>query len=322
MRTSIRLSVWAIAALLPLLAACQLDWTQVDEEVLLVASVTAILTVDPMDSTVQSTDVFALLIRDAIDHQVPEASVRIVGSSGRTLQLEELPDTSEACLMDLGWGKATGTGTCYIASVPSAYFAPLEELSLRVATPDGKQLSGASTIPGLFTPSHLSLQDGRCRATPETNYKIDWNPVERGWAHIAEAEFTGLRRNLWDNPDPLYLTAAWMAAPSYRSEMAFPRKLIEDGVTFNARKAARRLEAGLPWGVTVDLAIAAIDRNWANWIRPGQVHPGGDVPVPSVFGDGTGLFGTAVRWTATIESRDAEEETGLVDCGLGRVIFN
>ena len=319
MRTSIRVSGWAIPALLPILAACELDWTQVDEEALVAASVTVVLTVDPMDSTVQSTDVLALLVRDAVDGQIPNASVRIVGSSGRTLLLEELPDTSEVCR---GAGDVAAIGTCYAASVTSAYFAPLEELSLRVATPDGKQLSGESTIPGLFTPSHLSLHDGRCRATPETNYKIDWDPVERGWAHIAEAEFTGLRRNLWDNPDPLYLTAAWMAAPSYRSEMAFPRKLIEDGVTFNARKAARRLEAGLPWGVTVDLAIAAIDRNWANWIRPGQIHPNGDVPVPSVFGDGTGLFGTAVRWTATIESRDAEEETGLVDCDLGRVIYN
>ena len=52
--------------------------------------------------------------------------------------------------------------------------------------------------------------------------------------------------------------------------MGFPRTLIEGDVPFNARKAARRLESGLPWGVTVDLAVAAIDRNWANWIRPGQ----------------------------------------------------
>ena len=323
MHASIRVSGWTIAALLPLLAACLLDWTQVDEEVLLIASATAILTVDPMDSTVRSTDVFALLIRDAVDDQVPEASVRIVGSSGRTLQLEELPDTSEACRGDLGWGKESVTGTCYIASVPSAYFAPLEELSLQVATPGGKQLSGESTIPGLFTPSRLSLQDGRCRVNPETNYRIDWRSIRSSWAHIAEAEFMGLRDNLWDEPGPLYLAAAWMATPSSRSQqMGFPRKLIERDVPFDARKAARRLETGLPWGVTVDLAVAAIDQNWANWIRPGQINVAGEVPVPSVFGDGTGMFGTAVRWTATIESRDAEEETGLVDCDLQAVDYN
>ncbi len=204
---------------------------------------------------------------------------------------------------------------------PEAYFAPLDELTLLIDTPDGKHLFGESTIPGLFTPSRLSLQDGRCRVNPETNYRIYWGPIRGTWAHIAEAEFMGLRRNLWDDPDPLYLTAAWMAR-SYPSEMTFPRKLIEDGVTFSARKAARRLATGLPWGVTADLAVAAIDRNWTNWIRPGQINVAGEVPVPSVFGHGTGMFGTAVRWTATIESRDAEEETGLVDCDLGRVIYN
>ena len=317
MRTSIRVSGWVLLAL-PMLGACQLDWVKVEEEVLVAASVTVVLTVDPMDSTVQNTDVLALLVRDSVEDRVPNASVRIVGSPGRMLQLEELPDTSEACRSA---GEVATAGTCYIASVPSAYFAPLEELTLLVDTPDGKHLFGESTIPGLFTPSRLSLQDGRCRVNPETNYRIYWGSIRGTWAHIAEAEFMGLRRNLWDDPDPLYLTAAWMAR-SYPSEMGFPRKLIEGDVPFSARKAARRLETGLPWGVTVDLAVAAIDRNWANWIRPGQINVAGEVPVPSVFGDGTGMFGTAVRWTATIESRDAEEETGLVDCDLGGVSYN
>ena len=316
MSTSIRVLGRCLLAL-PILGACELDWVNVEEEVLVAASVTVVLTVDPMDSTVHSTDVLAFLVRNALDDQVREASVRIVGKSGRTLQLEELPDTAGAC------GRASGgqaAGTCYAASVPSAQFAPLEELSLQVATREGENLHGASTIPDLFTPSRLSLEDGRCRVTPETNYRIDWNPFEGGWAHIAEAEFTGLRSNLWGGPGPLYLTASWMA--SYPYSMGFPRKLIEGDVPSNARKAARRLETGLPWGVTVDLAVAAIDRNWANWIRPGQINVAGEVPVPSVFGDGTGMFGTAVRWAATIESRDAEEETGLVDCDLGRVIYN
>ena len=320
MRTSIRVSGWAIPALLPMLAACELGWTAVEEKALVIASVTVVLTVDAMDSTVRSTDVLALLVRDSIDKRVPEASVRIVGKSGRTLRLEELPDTSEACRTAAG---ALTTGTCYVASVPSAYFAPLEELSLRVATPDGEQLHGASAIPAVFTPLYLSLQGGRCRVSPDTNYKIEWHSVDGGWAHIAEAEFTGLRRNLWDHPDPLYLTAAWMVPSySYPSSMGFPRKLIEDDVPWEARIAARRLETGLPWGVTAHLAVAAIDRNWANWIRPGQIHLAGEVPVPSVFGDGTGMFGTAVRWTATLESRDAEEETGLVDCDLGGVSYS
>ncbi len=320
MRTSFRGFRWAIPALLPLFAACQLDWTAVEEEALVAASVTVVLTVDPVDSTILSTDILAFLVRDSVDGRVPGASVRVTNRSDRTLTLEELPDTSESCLTD--W-EAPAAGTCYIATVPSAYFAPLEELKLLVNTPDGKELYGSSRIPGLFTPSRLTLQDGRCRVNPETNYRIDWRSIRSSWAHIAEAEFMGLRDNLWDEPGPLYLTAAWMATPSSRSQqMGFPRKLIEGDVPFDARKAARRLETGLPWGVTVRLAVAAIDENWANWIRPGQINVDGEVPVPSVFGDGTGMFGTAVRWTATMESRDAEEDTGLVDCDLQAVDYN
>ena len=315
MRKPFRVSRTAVPALVPFLCACELDWASVDDLDLVAASVTVVLTVDPVDSTVQSTDVLALLLRDAHDDRVPDASVRIVGKSGRSLHLEELPDTAEACT---GPQNERAAGTCYAASVPSAYFAPLEQLSLRIETPGGGQLRGTSMIPGLFVPSRLSARDGRCRLSPETGFRIRWGFVGGTWAHIAEAEFTGLRPNLWPNPWPLYLSTAWMATFQPAS-MVFPSKLLEGDVPQEARKAARRLETGMPWGVTARLAVAAIDRNWANWIRPGQVDVAGEVPVPSVFGDGTGMFGTAVRWSVTMESRDAEDDTGLVDCGLQRV---
>ena len=315
MSASIRMSRLVIPALLPALGACELDWTEAEDLELVAANVTVVLTVDPVDSTIQSTDVLAFLVRDALDDRVREASVRIAGESGRTLHLEELPDTAETCGAASG---ATTVGTCYAASAPSAYFEPLEELSLRIDTPEGTQLRGSSLIPGLFVPSALTMEGGRCRVDPETSYRIDWSFIGGAWAYIAEAEFAGLRRNLWDSPEPLYLTVAWMAVhqSSSLASMEFPRKLVEGDVPWEARKAARRLETGLPWGVTARLAVAAIDRNWANWIRPGQVNVAGQIPVPSVFGDGTGMFGTAVRWSATMESRDAADETGLVDCGL------
>ena len=319
MRASFRLSRWAAPALLPILGACALDWTDVEDPGFVAASVTVVLTVDPVDSTVQSVDVRALLVRDAPHDRVPEASVRIVGESGRTLQLEELADTSEACR---GVSGEKVRGTCYAASVPRAHFEPLEELSLHIATPDGGQLHGTSLIPDLFAPSGLTAEDGRCRVNPDASYWINWSFVGGAWAYIAEAEFAGLRRNLWDDTEPLYLTTAWLAESRIGPDMMFPRKLVEGDVPWRARKAARRLETGLPWGVTAHLAVAAIDRNWANWIRPGQVNVAGEVPVPSVFGDGTGLFGTAVRWSLTMESRDAEDETGLVDCGLARADSN
>lgn len=313
MRASIRLSRGVIPALLPLLGGCALDWTEIEDPELVAASVTVVLTVDPVGSTVQSTDVLALLVGENFHDRVPGASVRIVGESGRTLLLEELPDSADVCATA---SEGPSTGTCYAASVASAHFEPLEELSLQIATADGGRLRGSSLVPNLFAPSGLTAEDGRCRVNPETSYRIDWSFVGGAWAHIAEAEFTGLRRNLWDSPMPLYLTAEWMVESGLAPDMVFPLRLTEADIPWKARKAARRLETGLPWGVTARLAVAAIDRNWANWIRPGQVDIAGEVPVPSVFGDGTGMFGTAVRWTVTMESRDAEDGTGLLYCDL------
>ena len=244
--------------------------------------------------------------------------MRITGESGRSLLLAEASDRSATCQSDTV-SVAPTVGTCYTASTSAAHFAPLEELSLKIVTRDGRVLRGVSTIPRAFAPTRLSVQDGRCRVDPDTSYRFDWSTVDGDWAFIAEAKFSGFARALWDDPDPLYLRTHWMAS-LLRRDMVFPRVLTEGEVARLARKAARKLETGLPWGVTADLAVAAVDRNWANWIREGQLHTEGEVRVPSVFGDGTGLFGTGIRWTVTMESRGDHDEAGLVDCGL-RVVL-
>lgn len=38
--------------------------------------------------------------------------------------------------------------------------------------------------------------------------------------------------------------------------------------------------------------IAAGDRNYVNWLRGGRFNPSGMIRVPSVHGDGTGVFGS------------------------------
>ena len=272
---------WAVLPVLFTLGGCELDWMDLDDDELLTATVTVVLTADPADSSWVGTDVLAVLTRHS--------------------PTDSLSD-----------------GTCYKASTPSAHFAPGEKLSLEIIAPNGKTLSGTSTLPDTFLPEQLSVRDGHCRLHPDTSYEIRWTPAEGGWTYIAEARFTGLPLSLWGSAAPLYLRTSRMASRS-RADMVFPRALVEGGVTRNARKAARRLETGLPWGVTADLAVAAVDRNWANWIRPGRYYPNGEVRIPSVFGNGTGMFGTGTRWMVTAGARAADEETGLVDCGLAEV---
>jgi hypothetical protein len=50
------------------------------------------------------------------------------------------------------------------------------------------------------------------------------------------------------------------------------------------------LSAGLPEGVSGTVVVAAADRNYVNWVRGDSFNPSGPVRVPSVRGDGTGVF--------------------------------
>jgi len=303
---------WAVLPVLVFIGGCEADWTELQEG-LVAASVTLVLTRNPADSSWTGTDALAVLVRDSAENNlVRGASVRITGESGKSLQLLEVPYGVATCQSD-----STGylsMGTCYKASTPSAYFAPGEKLSLEIITANGSRLNGVSTVPHSFPPSSLSARDGRCRVDPETSYWLGWGFTWEVWAHVLEAKFAGLPRTLWDYDEPLHLRTSWTATRP--TDKVFPRVLVEGEVRMNARKAARRLETGLPWGVTAELAAAAVDRNWANWIRPGRYNPNGEVRIPSVFGEGTGMFGTAIRWTVTVEAREADDETGLVDCGL------
>ena len=78
-----------------------------------------------------------------------------------------------------------------------------------------------------------------------------------------------------------------------------------------------RWTRGLPGGAHAEVTIAALDRNWANWIREGRLNINGETVIPSVFGDGTGMFGTAVRWKVEVESRAAEGAGDVPLCGPG-----
>ena len=57
---------------------------------------------------------------------------------------------------------------------------------------------------------------------------------------------------------------------------------------------ATALQEGLPAGTVAPVTIAATDRNYVNWARGGNFNPSGQVRVPSIQGDGTGVFGTFV----------------------------
>ena len=284
---------------------------------------TVVLTVDPADPSRISTRAIALVSRShqQVLFEVPGASVRITGVAGRSVSLVEEADPMGACtvlpkeLYQVD-GRLQPIGSCHTATEASALFAPGEALTLSVTIPDGSVLEGTSRMPDAFVPQGLSVEDGRCRVEPGTGYRFAWLPVDGVWAHVGEAEITGLSPDLWSSDDALYLPVTVLGRGREVTEMVFPGDfLLELLSDVDHLELHRTLRAGLPAGASADVVIAALDRNWANWIREGRANINGVVLIPSVFGDGTGMFGTAVRWNVSVESGHAEGEGDLPLCG-------
>jgi hypothetical protein len=75
------------------------------------------------------------------------------------------------------------------------------------------------------------------------------------------------------------------------------------------------LQKGMPLGTSADVTVAALDRNYVNWIRAGSFNPSGQVRVPSLRGDGTGVLGVALRRAFRVDG--VLPGTGFPSCFFG-----
>ena len=271
-----------------------------------VVEASAVLTVDPTDASRSTTHLLAIMTRypdGEPAHAVHGASVRVTGESSRSVQLSEEPDPAADCVT-----REFFRGSCYRSTAPTSIFAPGERLFLEVVLPDGGVVRGVSRMPGTFSAVGLSLEDGRCRLTPDTNYRFNWAPVAGAAAYIAEIGVGGVGGLDVDD------RTSWVVpfVGGNMTELVFPRAL---NTWLLDVELARILHTGLPQGAVADFALGAVDLNWTNWIREGRINLNGEVRVPSVFGDGTGWFGTAMRWRVHVESRPSSGDGDLPLCG-------
>ncbi|NIP79411.1 MAG: hypothetical protein GWM90_09430 [Gemmatimonadetes bacterium] len=81
------------------------------------------------------------------------------------------------------------------------------------------------------------------------------------------------------------------------------------GLTLD-RDVALVLQRGLPTGAAADIVVAVGDQNYVNWVRGGNFNPSGQVRVPGITGDGTGVFGSLVAERVPILS----DTTGYPAC--------
>jgi hypothetical protein len=312
-----RLWRWAVSAWIVLPAACTLaDVTVVDVDDVVIAEIYVEVNRGPgLDNRVT-----AFLHRTVGGvgpgfSEVPGARVVITRPDGFSAELVEA--ALEGCVETTPIG---GTGTCYL--LPPAegnLLGPGDELQARVSLPGGGVLMGASEVPGDFVLDDLP-DGGYCTHPPATPLELRWSQARGAWAYVNETSIRGLAAHFADAAledgvdDPLYLLGLSISAAD--TTIVFPG---EFGL-FNRfeldRIVSLELQEGLPARTAADVSISATDRNYVNWVRGGSFNPSGQVRVPSLVGDGVGVFGTVVvrRFAVAVEPGPGDPGAGTSSC--------
>ncbi len=237
-----------------------------------------------LHSTLGSGDVPKLLTAD----------VRLLVND--TLELPLIRFPSEACLFPEV--AQVVEGACFSSvSDLEGVLSPGDRVEVSISIADGRRLRGATVLPGdmeFLRPRGTST----CALGPKRNLPLLWNRSPGAWAYAAEAAIWGLRDAFSGEGTEVQadsIALLGLAISEADTTILFP---AEFGV-FNRfdldRDLAAALQEGLPEGATADVAVAALDRNYVNWVRGGNFNPSGAVRVPSLVGDGTGVVGSVVR---------------------------
>jgi hypothetical protein len=248
---------------------------------------------------------------------VPGTSVTISKRDGSTLEMAETE--LDQCVRTT---PLDGSGTCYWAATGAGRLAPGDTLDLEIRLADGGALYGTTVVPGDFElrtpPPPHSLSPPVCLVQPSTPLQLRWTRSEGAWAYVNETDLFGLKdalaaKGITVDGDRLYLLGVSVSAQD--TTIVFPG---EFGV-FNRfeleQDVALELQKGLPAGAGGEVTITAAERNYVNWIRGGNFNPSGQVRIPSVRGDGTGVFGSSVTRSVRIVTPGGFVTAELPPCG-------
>jgi hypothetical protein len=225
--------------------------------------------------------------------RVDGAVIRVRGTVGEVLEFA--PETREDACATYTFAAAGAGGSCYTAADPDGIVQAGGAYDLEILLPDGRRLQGRTSVPAAFRFVQPAVSpcvlDG-------TSLLLTWTRSEGSWAYQADARFSDLAaglaaRGVPDPPDTLRLLG--LAVGANDTTMTFPRDFgVFDRFELD-RELLLALQQGLPEGARAEIAVAAVDRNYVNWVRGGNFNPSGQVRVPSVTGGGTGVFAALVR---------------------------
>lgn len=233
----------------------------------------------------------------------PDATITMSTDNGESTVLSERP--IETCVVS--GVPSVDPGRCYAADLHPGV-RPGVEVSLRVETDDGRVVTGRTLMPRDFEMLSPVVAGQTCQLPANTRVDVRWTVSPGAWAYPSEARFEGLAERL-ALTDPLYATldeplvVFGLAVSDSDTTISFPNEfgVFDRFGDDDLVGALVLIQDGLPEGVRSRVTVAAADRNWVNWERGGNFNPSGPVRVPSVGGDGFGVFGSMVLKTIGIE---------------------
>ena len=198
-------------------------------------------------------------------------------------------------------------GSCYFAGpLDPRHFGPGSFVEAIVRLPDGGRITGQTRVPGPYELRTPRINRRRkCSLEPAQRLTVEWTRAEGAWAYISETQIINLTAALEDTnieveEDPLLLVG--LSVSETDTTIVFPSEFGLFDRPNLGRDLALVLQEGLPFGTQAEVVIAAADRNYVNWVRRGAFNPSGIVRVPSLHGDGTGVFGSVVRQRFTADA--------------------
>ena len=228
-------------------------------------------------------------------HPVPGAKIVITRDGGPSVRLAET--ALERCVSATPEG---GTGSCYwMAPTVAVSFGPGDHLRLRIDLASGGSLTSATVVPGDF--AILGVVEGaECLLPPRTPLTVRWTSSEGTWAYVNETVIVGIKDAFGPlgidvESDTLELLGLSISASD--TTIVFPGEFGIFSRFELDQDLATSLQDGLPPGIRAPVMISATDRNYVNWARGGNFNPSGQVRVPSIRGEGTGVFASTVTRT-------------------------
>jgi len=234
-----------------------------------------------------------------------ETGARIVVTDERGEEMLFSEVSPEVCLEDASAG--TKVGTCYSTHDPPFPIRRGGTYAIRIDLAGGGTLTGRTRVPGDF--SIRTPVASMCRLEADRTIEIRWTRSEGSWVYVSEAKIAGLRaalskRGVMLQDEPARFLG--LAISAQDTTLVFPSELgLFDRADPDLADALIAIRGGLPADVAAEFVVAAADRNYVNWVRGGQFNPSGIVQIPSLVGEGTGVFGSIAverRMMLTTES--------------------